>query len=228
MMKYQLVRIGSGIPGLDGMTQGGLPFPSTILVAGPAGTGKTTLALQFLAQGAREGETGLFISTLSESVQWMLRFTSNLSFLKKEYFGDTIVYDDFSGLIKSAKDYRDVLHALEEKLTTLMPQRVVIDSVTVFERFKTDYRDLLYDLSVLLKDVQAATILTGEVDPTEPYPVEVAHVVDSVLLLTSSLTTEGGRNRHLEVLKMRGTNHVTGRHLMAIDRNGITVQVGMG
>ena len=227
-MKYRLVRASSGIPGLDAMTQGGLPFPSTILAAGPAGTGKTTLGLQFLAQGAKEGETGLFITTLSESVQWMLRFTANLNFLRREYFGKEIIYDDFSGLIKGADSYDQVLRALEEKLTTVMPQRVVIDSVTVLERYKADYRDLLYDLSVLLKDVQATTILTGEVDPLEPYPVEVAHVVDGVILLTSSLTTEGSRNRHLEVLKLRGTAHVTGRHLMALDRNGLSVQVGMG
>ncbi|MBM4237555.1 MAG: hypothetical protein FJ151_03620, partial [Euryarchaeota archaeon] len=66
-----LARIPSGIPGLDEMIEGGFPFPSVILVSGTAGTGKTTLALKFLCQGAERGERGLYITTLSEPTQWM-------------------------------------------------------------------------------------------------------------------------------------------------------------
>jgi circadian clock protein KaiC len=53
MVGTNLERVKSGINGLDEMMQGGLPFPSTVLVAGSAGTGKTTFALQFLAQGVK-------------------------------------------------------------------------------------------------------------------------------------------------------------------------------
>jgi len=65
----KISRMETGIPSLDEMMEGGFPFPSTILVAGAAGTGKTTFALQFLAQGAKQGEQGLFFTTLSEPTQ---------------------------------------------------------------------------------------------------------------------------------------------------------------
>ena len=56
-----LIRLTSGIPGLDDMIEGGFPFPSVILVAGPAGTGKTTFALKYLCEGAKKGEQGRLI-----------------------------------------------------------------------------------------------------------------------------------------------------------------------
>jgi len=68
-----IFRIPSGIPGLDDMVEGGLPFPSVVLVAGSAGTGKTTFSLQFLFAGAEKDEQGLFFTTLSEPTHWMLQ-----------------------------------------------------------------------------------------------------------------------------------------------------------
>ncbi|MEZ4411084.1 MAG: ATPase domain-containing protein, partial [Polyangiales bacterium] len=58
--------ISTGVPGLDEVLDGGLPANHLYLVQGSPGVGKTTLALQFLLEGARRGETGLYIS-LSES-----------------------------------------------------------------------------------------------------------------------------------------------------------------
>ncbi|MBU1913849.1 MAG: KaiA-binding protein, partial [Candidatus Thermoplasmatota archaeon] len=65
MAQSPFPRIESGIPGLDEMIEGGFPFPSVILVAGGAGSGKTTFAQKFLFAGADKGEQGLFFSTLS-------------------------------------------------------------------------------------------------------------------------------------------------------------------
>lgn len=74
----------TGIPGLDGMIQGGFPYPSAILVAGEPGTGKTTLAVQSLFHGASEGEKGLYITAISEP-QWLVqRFLSSFSFYDQQ------------------------------------------------------------------------------------------------------------------------------------------------
>ena len=62
-------RMESGIKGLDPLIEGGFPFPSVVLVAGPAGTGKTTFAQKFLFSGADKGEKGLYLTTLSEPPQ---------------------------------------------------------------------------------------------------------------------------------------------------------------
>jgi circadian clock protein KaiC len=222
------VRIKTGIPGLDQMTEGGFPFPSTVLVAGSAGTGKTTFALQFLMQGAKEGEQCLYFTTLSEPVQWMLRFASRLGFINKNYFGKEVRYVELGTFLREEKDPTKLLEFIEEHITEVMPQRIVIDPVTVVEELiGGSYRNFLYDLANRLKNWQAVSILTGEVLPDEPYPVQVSYIVDTVILLSYGVTPEGGRRKYLEILKMRGTNHTTGRHLLDTSRNGVSVQAGL-
>jgi circadian clock protein KaiC len=221
-------RVKSGINGLDEMMQGGFPFPSTILVAGSAGTGKTTFALQFLAQGVKQGEQGIFFTTLSEPTQWMLRFVTHFTFLDKDSFGRQIKYVDLGPFLRKERDPDKFLAYIDDQISEYMPQRIVIDPVSVIGgMIKTDYRMFLYDLSTHLKNWRAISILTGEVMPSEPYPVEISYIVDSVILLSLGLTSEGTRRKYLEILKMRGTQHTTGQHLMDVSKDGITVTVGL-
>jgi len=223
-----LLRVPSGIPGLDGMIEGGLPFPSTTLVAGAAGTGKTTFSLMFLMDGAKRGEKGLFLTTLSESTQWMLRFVSPFKFLDKSHFGKSIEYVELGPLLRAGASPRKVLDLIDEKIAEITPQRIVIDPLSVVEHILGDgYRMFLFELTNRLKNWQAVSILTGEVMPDEPYPVTISYIVDTVILLNYVTTAEAGRRKYLEILKMRGTNHMTGRHLLDVSRNGLSVQPGL-
>ncbi len=209
------------------MVEGGFPFPSALMVAGPAGTGKTTFALQFLCEGAARGEQGLFFTTLSEPTHWMLRFVSNYSFIKQEYFGEELVYVDLGAILKDERNPRKVLEFMEERIVETMPQRIVIDPVTVIgNRLTHDYRLFLYDLTVRLKNWQATTILTGETLPNQVYPIEISYIVDGVILLSYGIVNDA-RMKYLEVLKMRGTNHSTGKHLAGITESGFNVQAGL-
>jgi circadian clock protein KaiC len=222
------VRIKSGIPGLDQMMEGGFPFPSTILVAGSAGTGKTTFALQFLMQGARDGEQGLYFTTLSEPTQWMMRFASRLEFINKDFLGKEVKYVELGNFLRDEKDPRKIIDFMEEHITEVMPQRIVIDPITVIEELiGGNYRTFLYELATRLKNWQAVSVLTGEVLPDQPYPVQVSYITDTVILLSYGLSPEGGRRKYLEILKMRGTGHTTGRHLFDVSRNGVSVQAGL-
>jgi len=218
-----LVRIPSGIPGLDEMVEGGFPFPSVILLSGTAGTGKTTFALKFLCKGAENGEQGLYITTLSEPTQWMLRFASQFDFMKPDYFGDEIVYMDLGAHLREM-DSPKLLDVIEEKIAEVLPQRIVIDPVTVVgSMLKGDYRAFLFDMANRLKNWNATTLVTGEVSPGELYPPEISYAVDGIVLLMFS--EEGdSRRKYLEVLKMRGTNHLTGKQSIDITRSdGIVV-----
>ncbi|MEM3341309.1 MAG: ATPase domain-containing protein [Thermoplasmata archaeon] len=227
MKKDDLLRMKSGIAGLDIMLEGGFPFPSTILLAGAAGTGKTTFCLQFLMEGAKNGEKGLFFTTLSEPTSWMLRYTSRFNFINPQYFNREIKYIEIGQVIVDARDYREILDYLDEQIGQVQPQRIVIDPVTVIEHvMKGNYREFLYQLSVRLKNWQATSIITGEVLPDQMYPVEVSYTADGVILLTYELLNDG-RRKYLEILKMRGTNHHTGRHLMDITYDGVQVQPGL-
>jgi len=215
--RTRLERIPSGVPGLDELIEGGFPFPSVILVSGAAGTGKTTFCLRFLCEGAARCERGLFFTTLSEPSHWMLRFSSQFDFMRPEYFGDAIVYEDLSALLRHG-DQDKLLEAIDRRIAEVMPQRIVIDPITVVgEMLKDQYRSFLFDLTNRLKHWNATTLVTGEVPPGELYPPEIAHSVDGIVLL--HLTEEyGDRRKYLEVLKMRGTNHSTGKHSIDISR----------
>jgi len=212
-----LARIPTGIPGLDDMIESGFPFPSVILVSGTAGTGKTTFALKFLAEGATRGEQGLYFTTLSEPTQWMLRFSSQFEFMHPEYFDNEIVYEDLGNLLRDG-DSTKLLDAIEKRIAEVLPQRIVIDPITVVgEMFKDNYRQFLFDLTNRLKNWNATTLVTGEVRPGELYPPEISYSVDGIVLLHLSEEL-GARRKYLEVLKMRGTNHVTGKHSIDISR----------
>jgi len=229
-MDDDFLRISTGIGGLDQMIEGGLPFPSTVLLAGNTGCGKTTFCLQFLFEGAAKGERGLYITTLSEPTNWMLRFTSRFKFVKKEYIGTRITYYDLGPFIKSKYPPEDRFETLkrviEEKIIELMPQRIVIDPISSFGGLlKDSYREFVFDLSQSLKNWQAVTLMTGEATPEQPYPLEPAYTSDGIIILYN-LEHQDGRRRYLEVLKMRGTDHVTGKHIVDISENGMSVQVG--
>ena len=224
-MTVDFVRIETGIPGLDDMLEGGFPFPSTILVAGNPGTGKTTFALQFLFEGAKRGEQGLYFTTFSEPTQWMLRFTSRYSFVNKDYLGNEIKYLDLSATIK--KQPHKLLDFIEDKIAEIMPQRIVIDPITVVDHLlNINYREFLYDLSASLKNWQAVTVLTGESKHTEEYPLDIAYTADGVILLYN-IEYEDGRRKYLEVLKMRGSEHTTGKHAVDLSKDGFSIQAGL-
>lgn len=218
-----MVRLVSGIPGLDDMIEGGFPFPAVILVAGSAGTGKTTFAMKYLCEGAKQGEQGLYFTTLSEPTQWMLRFATQFDFMDPDYFQDQIVYCDLGDKLRQM-DSGALLTTIEEKIAEVMPQRIVIDPITVIGNMMNgDYRQFLFDLTNRLKNWNATTIMTGEVQPGEVYPPEVAYAADGIVLLLLSEEL-GARRKYLEVLKMRGTNHMTGRQSIDItQQDGIVV-----
>jgi circadian clock protein KaiC len=223
MVPIPFPRMNSGIPGLDDMIEGGFPFPSVILVAGSAGAGKTTFAQRFLFAGADKGEQCLFFSTLSEPAQWMLRYASQFDFIKPEYYGKSVIYEDLGTLLRDCT--RDqLLDYIDNKVAEVMPQRIVIDPITVVgTMLKDDYRLFAFELTTRLKNWQATTLLTGEVKPGEMYPAEMSYAVDGVILLM--LSDEGdARRKYIEVLKMRGTNHLTGKQSVDITRKeGVVV-----
>ena len=118
-----LVRIPTGIPGLDEMIEGGFPFPSVVLVSGPAGTGKTTFALKYLCEGAKKGEQGLYFTTLSEPTQWMLRFATQFAYVNKKHFGKQIIFCDMGSIIRNG-DPEEMLAFIDAKVAEIMPQRI--------------------------------------------------------------------------------------------------------
>ncbi|MBA3045831.1 MAG: KaiA-binding protein [Candidatus Thermoplasmatota archaeon] len=225
-MADEMERLCSGVDGVDELIEGGYPYPSVILVAGPAGTGKTTFTQQFLFAGAEMGEIGLYFTTLSEPPQWVMHYMSNFKHLNKSHIGKNVIFCDIGQMLRKASP-EEILAFIDEEVARTMAQRVVIDPITVIKEFLgNDYRPFLFDLVNHLKNWRAVSILTGEVEPNQLYPSEVAYASDGVVLLTYE-EVEGARRKYMEVLKMRGTNHRTGKQSFVITKeDGFVVLSG--
>ncbi|MDO9537842.1 MAG: gas vesicle protein GvpD [Thermoplasmata archaeon] len=224
-MANKMERLCSGVDGMDTLIEGGYPYPSVMLVAGPAGTGKTTFTQQFLFNGADNGEIGLYFTTLSEPPQWVMHYMSGIKRLNRKHIGKNVKFCDIGQMLRTATP-EELLAFIDEEIARTMAQRVVIDPITVVKDFLgNQYRPFLFDLVNHLKNWRAVTILTGEVDPNTAYPSEVAYAVDGVIMLTYE-EVEGARRKYLEVLKMRGTNHRSGKLSFTITREDGFIVLG--
>jgi circadian clock protein KaiC len=223
-----MTRKTTGIPGLDGMLQGGFPFPSAILVAGEPGTGKTTLAVQSLFHGASEGEKGLYITAISEP-QWLVqKFLSSFSFYNQELVEKNIVnFIDIGPTL--TKNPSDMLNIIKKKIEQYQPLRIVIDPITPMTdmlQWRGETREFMHELFAYLKAFNCLAMITAELSYDDISHSQEAYMVDGVVML-SYPEEEKVRRKFLEVLKMRGTKHTTGRQLIDITDEGLAVQAGL-
>ncbi|RLI91730.1 MAG: KaiA-binding protein [Candidatus Altiarchaeales archaeon] len=218
-------RMESGIPGLDKMIQGGFPFPSIVLVGGEPGTGKTTLALQSLFYGAERGEQGLYITAISEPTWVVQKFLGEFAFYSQKIVEmEKIVFVDIDGSM--SEDSEKIMDVLKKNIEKYEPKRVVIDPITAIKNALSGtitYRKFLHDLMVYLKTQGCVTLLITEYSYSDvPRSVD-AYMADALIIL-SYLEIENARKKYLEVLKMRGTKHLTGRRSLVISDEGLRVQ----
>lgn len=223
-----MTRKTSGIPGLDGMIQGGFPFPSAILVAGEPGTGKTTLAVQSLFHGASEGEKGLYITAISEP-QWLVqRFLSSFTFYDHDMVEKGVVnFIDIGPTL--LKNPSDMLNIIKRKIEQYSPTRIVIDPITPMRdmlQWRGETREFMHELFAYLKAFECLAMVTAELSYDDISHSQESYMVDGVIML-SYPEEEKVRRKFLEVLKMRGTKHTTGRQLIDITDEGLAVQAGL-
>ncbi len=219
-------RVATGIAGLDIVLDGGFLKGSTVLVQGLPGAGKTTLGLQFIYHGATYcDEVGLIVS-FEEFPTQMLRDAMNFGW-------------DFQPLIQAGKvvllasspqafyqQIRDPNSELNNLLSAGRIQRVLIDSLSHFQRLTSDpieLRELLNSLLNRLRQSQVTALLTQEVRWSEGEVSLEQYAVDAVVQLFFEPINRVQRRRFLEVLKARGQSFQPGRHSMEITDGGIKV-----
>jgi len=224
-----LERTKTGIPGIDELTNGGIPKGSNVLISGGPGTGKTILATQYLYNGALQyGEPGVFV-TLEGNVRdiaWnMESFQWDIKSLQ-----DQGMFTIYKLGMEYIKDKDDLNAKLDEQLTEIAKEvqeinakRLVIDSTTVFGAYLETslLRTTLFKLCDRLKTMGCTTLLTSETQSNKnvfsAFGVE-EFVVDGVIALYFSPP-----NRSLFVRKMRGTSHDKNPHPLEITQKGLMV-----
>jgi circadian clock protein KaiC len=220
-------RIPTGIAGLDEMICGGLPFPSLTLVAGDIGSGKATFCMQFLCKGAELKELGLYFMTVGGSPEWLFKFISTYDFWEQKYFENEIKYIDLYEYIEALRRAEDVLDLIHSEIVKFKPKRIAMDGLSsIKDIIGDDFKRLLPKLSKMIKDLKIAVLVTGESMPGSPYPLDIAHLADGVILLHNT-EVNLARRRSIEILKMRGTSHPCGKHAIDISSKGLIVYPGL-
>ncbi len=220
-------KLSSGIPSLDKIIEGGFTQGDVILVAGQPGSGKTTLATQFLFSGAVEhGETGVY-ATLVESASKlkrdMLQFNWDLTKLEGER--KIAVLD----LIQAAseKSVATNLDMIMSSVKILGAKRLVIDSLTsmtTYIKTKEEARSFISIMTKILEEAKCTTLLLVEIpwNKTDIGSGFEEFVADSLIILESSLDRFRIKRR-LYIPKMRGTNHSLDCHDFYITPEGISI-----
>lgn len=222
-------RLATGVAGLDDLLGGGIPAGDAVLVSGPSGTGKSALATQFIAMGARAGEPGV-IAVFEEHPEEYLRRAGalGLDLTGLECAGAVrIIY-----LRPLDLSPDEALHEIREEAGRLGARRVVIDSVSGFELalapdFREDFRESFYRLVGALTGTGITVLLTMEIAPGADLlrfsPYVVSFLADDILLLRYTEGAEG-QGKSLAVIKMRNSDHSKERWRYEITGQGLIVR----
>jgi circadian clock protein KaiC len=221
-------RLSTGVPGLDEMIGGGVVSGDAVMLTGPAGSGKSTVATQFIAEGLRQGETGV-IAVFEE--------------YPEDYLARADARDSRVGaMIKSGKleliylrpldlSVDEALAAILEAVQRLGASRIVIDSLSGFEvalapTFREDFRESLYRLVGTLTATGVTVFMTAEVPEgfaDARFTSEKVSFITDEIIVQRYVEIEGELLRVMAVIKVRGSDHSHEFRLYDITGNGVVV-----
>jgi circadian clock protein KaiC len=229
----QLAKAPTGIRGLDEVTGGGLPRGRPTLVCGPAGSGKTLLAMEFLVRGITQfGEPGVFVA-FEETRDDLVANVASLGFDLPAFEADgSLVLDHINVVAAELVDAGDwdlegLFIRLGAAIDAVGARRVVIDTIeTLFSAF-TDaatLRSELQRLFVWLKAREVTVVITGERGDGQLTRHGIEEYVSDCVIVLDHLVTEETSTRRLRILKYRGSLHGTNEFPFLIGERGISVQ----
>ncbi len=225
--KVTIHRLRTGVPGLDEVLGGGLPEFSFNLLAGPPGSGKTTLAHQIMFALATVARPALYFTVLGEPPLKMLRYQQQFDFFDSEAVGRSIRFISLGDEVASG-DLDAVLTRIVAEVQASSPAIVIVDSfrsMVLSSRAEVGgalvLQQFIQRLGTAMTSWQATTFLLGEY-AAEQEQNPVFTVADGVIWLRQSVQ----RNsivRKMQVMKMRGQATQPGLHTFRITQAGLHV-----
>jgi circadian clock protein KaiC len=222
----------SGVPGLDEVLAGGLTSDRLYLIEGEPGTGKTTLALQFLLEGVRHGESTLYITLAETSVE--LRSVAQAHGWSMDAIHIEEIIPDEKAL--DPEQQYTIFHPSEIELGTTTqrilaaidqchPRRVVLDSLSELQLLAESplrYRRQVLALKQYLSSRKCTTIFLDDRTALST-DLQVRSVAHAVITLELADQAYGAERRRLRVVKYRGIAFRGGAHDYKIVQGGLRV-----
>jgi circadian clock protein KaiC len=216
-------RLSSGHARLDGLLGGGLPANAINVLIGLPGAGKTILAQQYVFANATPERPALYLSTVSEPLEKIIRYGQTLEFFSPQAVGRAVFYEDLGAALNE-----DGLEAVAVRIDQLIrdhkPGVIVIDSFKALSAYAeaSDFRRFLHELAGRLTAFPTSCFWVGEYAEDAIANAPEFAVADTVISL-SAIRSGDRETRTLRVLKLRGGSSSSGAHTYRITANGIDV-----
>jgi circadian clock protein KaiC len=221
-------RLSTGVPGLDEMIGGGVVAGDAVMLTGPAGSGKSTIATQFIAEGLRQGETAVIAVFEEYPEDYLARADA-----RDSKIGDMIKGGKLELIYLRPLDLSvdEALAAILEAVQRLGAARIVIDSLSGFEvalapTFREDFRESLYRLVGTLTATGVTVFMTAEVSEgfaDARFTSEKVSFITDEIIVQRYVEIEGELLRVIAVIKVRGSDHSHEFRMYEITANGVVV-----
>ncbi|HLZ97152.1 MAG TPA: circadian clock protein KaiC [Steroidobacteraceae bacterium] len=227
-----LAKCASGIAGLDEITAGGFPRGRCSLICGSAGSGKTQLAMEFIARGAREfGEPGVFVS-FEEAEEDLKSNVGSLGFDLDDLIERKLLVLDYVAVERSEieetgeYDLEGLFIRLQHSIASVGAKRVALDTIEALFAGLTSEAILRAELRRLFRWLKAqgvTTLITGECGDKTLTRQGIEEYVSDCVITLDHRVTEQRSTRRLRVVKYRGSTHGTNEYPFLITGDGISV-----
>ena len=217
-----LARVPTGIPGLDTILGGGFLQGGVYIIQGTPGTGKTTLANQIIFNHAARGGQALYTTLLAEYHGRMLQHLGGMTFFDMSKIPDQVSYLNGFGTLREG-GYKALRDMLRREVTKHRATILILDGFATAQRKAAeehDFNEFVHELQGVAIATNCTVFLLSSAEGIRDTPEYT--IVDGIVELSDQLLGWSSEST-LQMVKLRGSSYLRGRHAFRITGSGLVV-----